>query len=142
MNRIQMRRVRATFDEVRPCGPALIAQVIRSLREHHSAMRSFLKGESGAHSATLFATLEQIVRNAERFDTLEGPLGALGAKAAAVGLKPPHYALVREELIVAMANLLGDTWTDAVENDWRQLLDACAGAMLAAPAAAAVRKAA
>lgn len=130
MNRIQVHRVRETFGFMKPCGAALIAQVLRNLAESKPAIRALFPEDPALVSKPFFDTLGQIVRNVDRFERLEESLGELGAKAAAAGFVPKHYGVVRDELLSAMASLMGDHWTAEVEGDWTELLDAVSGAML------------
>ena len=137
MNRIQLNQVRASLEWFRPCGPALVAQVVRQLADNHPRVRAFLPDDTSTWHARWFATLAQVVANLHTFQAVEGGLGVLGTRAAARGVTPAHMAVVRDELLVAMSRLAGEDWTDALHEAWTTTLDAAIGAMIhTAPATA------
>ncbi len=142
MNRIEIHRVRSSLDWFRPCGAALVAQAVRQVADNHPGVRSRLPADTSGWHARWFATLEQVVDNLHSFETLEPGLGVLGRRAGAVGLTPAHMAVLREELVSAMARLAGADWTPSLDAGWRLVLDAIIGAMLHERPAAAVKRAA
>jgi hemoglobin-like flavoprotein len=135
MQRPQIRRVKQSFDWMRPCGPALVAQVLRKLEERHPDTRALFPAQAKLNKR-LFATLEQVVGHLHRYQVLEPALAEAGRDAMARGARPEDFAKVREEMIDAMARLAGEDWTTELDHDWRLVLDAMAGAMLAGDDAA------
>jgi hemoglobin-like flavoprotein len=142
MNRIEVHRVRKSLDWFRPCGPALVAQTVRQLADNHPSVRSRLPSDTSAWHARWFATLEQVVDNLYSFHTLEPGLSVLGSRAARVGLTPAHMAIIRDELLLAMARLAGDDWSPSLHAGWTTVLDALIGALLHERTAHTVRVAA
>ena len=142
MNRIHVHSVRSSLDWFRPCGAALVAQTVRQVADNHPEVRSRLPANTSGWHARWFATLEQVVDNLHNFQSLEPGLSVLGKRAAAAGVTPLHMAVLRDELIVAMARLAGDDWTDALHAAWSTVLDAVIGAMLHERQAMSGRKAA
>jgi hemoglobin-like flavoprotein len=82
----------------------------------------------------LAASLALIVRNLRTLDVLEESLRELGANHARVGVRPEHYPLVRDCMLFAFAETLGDAWTNELRDDWTRLLDVIASHMLAGAA--------
>jgi len=142
MNRRQLQNLRDSFDWFAPCGPALIAKVMRNLTDNHPGVRAMFPEEAGPLNERIFATLGQVVRNIERFHKLEGPLGQIGTRCACEGANAAHYRIMREELISVMAELSGADWTDELARDWRDVLEAVSGAMMAGAVMEEIRKAA
>jgi hemoglobin-like flavoprotein len=130
MNRIQAHRVRTSLKWFRPCGPALIARVLRNLGYKHPGVRALFPEDSAQLNKQLFDTLTQVVRSLPHFQRLEEPLMALGVKAAAAGANPAHYRIVRNELLSTMAELADVDWSEELAKDWALVLDAVAGVML------------
>lgn len=131
MDRIQAHLVRSSLDDFSPCGPALIATVIRNLGDHYPDLRGLFPDDTSRYHARWFATLQQVARFCDTFHRLEKPLGDLGRQAAAQGASAAHYRIVRDELLRAMADLAGDAWTAQTADSWSTLLDGVTGAMLA-----------
>jgi hemoglobin-like flavoprotein len=130
MNRIQVHRIRSSFEWFRPCGPAMIARVFRELGDHNPGVRALFPEDTARLNVRLFETLGQVVKALPRFHSLEEALMELGAKAAQAGAHPGHYGIVRDELLSTMSQLAGNDWTEELANDWTLVLDAVSGAMM------------
>ncbi len=142
MLRKNIERLRASYKWFAPCGPALIATVLRNLGDYHPGVRALFPEDTSHLHRRFFETLGQVVKSIHRFHSLEAPLADLGRRAAAEGANPGTYRIVRDELLTVMAELAGDDWTQALAEDWEQLLDAMIGAMLAGTMPEELRKAA
>ncbi|MDX2131049.1 MAG: globin domain-containing protein [Planctomycetota bacterium] len=130
MTQADWRQVRASLAELEPCGPALVAMVVRRLGDTTPEVRAMLPADTSALHARWFATLRQVVEHADRFGKVAGPLADLGRRAHRAGARAGHYRAGRDELLRAMAELSGDSWSLPVERAWAELLDAAIGAML------------
>lgn len=130
MNRIQTHRIQSTFKLFEPCGEAFIALVLLRLADKHPHVRRLFPQDTAKLHSVFFATLKQIVRNIDRFSSLEGPLMKLGTDAQAVGATAIAYSTIKVELLATMRELAAEAWTEQSEADWRTALDAVVGAML------------
>jgi len=130
MQRPQIRRVRESFEWMRPCGPALVAQVLRKLGDKHPDTRALFP-DGPDLNRRLFATIEQVVGHLHRYQVLEPALAEAGRDALQRGARPEDFQAVREEMMDAMAKLAGEDWTSDLDADWRLVIDSVAGAMLA-----------
>lgn len=130
MNRVQVQRVRESFEWFRPCGPAMVARVLRQLDDRAPGVRALFPQDCSKHNQRFFETLSQVVRRADKFHKLEAPLMELGVQAYRAGANPAHYRIVRTELLRAMAELAGEDWSAELEAEWTLLLEAVSGAML------------
>jgi hemoglobin-like flavoprotein len=137
MDKIRLHRLRVSFESFRPCGPAMVAMVMRRLGDRRPGIRALFPEDTSRLNARLFDTLRQIVKRADRFHSLEAGLMELGGRALAAGANTAHYGLVRDEVLVVMAELAGEDWTESLQEDWTLLLDAISGAMLRGGVAAA-----
>src|SRR5262245_32152455 len=105
MNRIQLQRIRASAAWFEPCGPAMIARVMRNLSDRRPGVRALFPDDSARLNKRSFETLMQVVENLHRFQRLEAPLMELGARARQAGLTAAHYRVIRDELLLTMAEL-------------------------------------
>jgi len=64
------------------------------------------------------AELEEIIRSIRSFEKFSGNTQALGARHRRYGVRPPHYALMGEALLSALASALGLRWTDDLAAAW------------------------
>jgi len=108
----------------------MIARVMRNLGDTNPGVRALFPEDTAHLNRGFFETLGQVVKRFETFQRLEGPLMALGVRAAAAGANPGHYPVIRNQLLATMAELSGDDWTPKLAADWGQVLDAISGAML------------
>jgi len=76
------------------------------------------------------ASLALIVRNLRFLDAIEQSLRELGRHHARNGVRPQHYAVVRDAMLFALAQTLGEAWTDQMSDDWGRLLDVISRKML------------
>lgn len=120
----------------------MVAQALRTLEDAHPDTRALLPDVQAQPQLPkkLFATLDQLVRNAHRFGSIEPALAEAGAACRARGLSASDLAIARDCLLDAMAMLSGSDWTDQLEQEWRFVLDAALGAMIAGEAINPVRQ--
>lgn len=142
MNRRDGRRIRESFEWFAPCGPAMIAMMMRKLSDRNAHVRGLFPPDAEAVNRTIFETLRQVVTRIDRFETLERPLAELGIRCAKAGATAADYAVVRDELLSVMEEIGGDDWDHRLGQEWREVLDAVAGAMLAGAVRGAERLAA
>jgi len=142
MNHREVERVKASFGWFAPCGPAMIAKVMRNLADTHPGLRAMFPDDTAAVNTKIFSTLGQVVGSMGRFHKLEVPLGVLGAHCAREGANAGHYTIFRDELMAVMEDLAGEDWDAQLSRDWMELLDAVTGAMLAGAITEQMRKAA
>jgi hemoglobin-like flavoprotein len=142
MNRRDGKRIRESFEWFAPCGPAMIAMMMRKLSDRNVHVRGMFPPDAEAVNRTMFETLRQVVTRIDRFETLERPLAELGIRCAKAGATAADYAVVRDELLSVMEEIGGDDWDHRLSQEWREVLDAVAGAMLAGAVRGAERLAA
>lgn len=130
MNSIAAHRVKLSFEWFVPCGAGLIAKVMRNLADNQPGVRALFPEETAELNRRLFSTLGQVVRGLDNFDSLRRPLGMLGVNCAREGANTGHYSVVKNELLMVMAELAGEDWTPELAALWDQLLEAVTGAMV------------
>lgn len=138
---LRLAELRAQFEVVRPCGPAMIAMALVTIRDADPELFARLgvdHDDPSTDAQLLFATLDQIVANVHRFHVLEAPLARAGRQARGRGLTRADFVTLRSALLLALSGLLADEWTTHTHARWRLLADAVIGAMLAGAHATAI----
>lgn len=130
MDRASMQLVKSSFEWFVPCGPAMIAQVMRRLCDEHPGVRAMFPPQTEELNKRIFATLGQVARNVDRFGSLQFPLAQLGVICQREGANSGHYIIFKDMLLSVMADLAGEDWTPRVSKSWSQTLDAAMAAMV------------
>jgi len=131
MNRRDGKRIRESFEWFVPCGPAMVAMMMRKLSDKNSHVRNMFPPDCETVNRRIFETLRQVVDHIDHFESLERPLAELGVRCAKAGARAADYAVVRDEMLAVMAEIGGGDWDFRLSQEWREVLDAVAGAMLA-----------
>jgi hemoglobin-like flavoprotein len=131
MNPLHLSLIRTSYQWFRPCGPAMVAKVLRELADGDPELGALFATDDPRRAERFFKTLGQVVRFAHEFERLEPALAELGRSAAYAGASARHYTIARNQLLANMAELAGDDWSDDLRNAWEGLLLAAGGAMLA-----------
>lgn len=131
MNPLHLSLIRTSYQWFRPCGPAMIAKVLRELADNDPELGVLFATEDPRRAERFFRTLGQLVRFAHEFERLEPALAEIGKQAALAGASPRHYTVARNQLLDTMAELAGEDWSDELRSAWEGLLMAAGGAMLA-----------
>jgi hemoglobin-like flavoprotein len=102
------------------------------LFEARPDVRPLFQANLDAQRQHLAAALALIVRNLPMLDALEEPLGELGARHAALGVRPEHYPPVRDAMLASISDALSRTGdrTTELTDDWRRLIDRISTLML------------
>jgi hemoglobin-like flavoprotein len=130
MNPLHLSLIRTSYQWFRPCGPAMVAKVLRELADGDPELGVLFATEDRRRAERFFRTLGQVVRHAHEFERLEPSLEELGRAAAHAGASPRHYAIARTHLLATMAELAGEDWNEDLHRAWEGLLLAVGGAML------------
>ncbi len=142
MDRASMRLVQTSFEWFVPCGPAMIAQVMRRLCDEQPGVRAMFPEDTAHLNKRIFATLGQIAKSVNCFGSLMFPLTHLGSICGREGANAGHYIIFKDTLLTVMAELAGDDWTPKVHNAWNQTLDAVMAAMIVGAVHEELRRAA
>ncbi len=81
-------------------------------------------------SEKMGATLAFVVQQLRSPEALRVPLQELGARHKEYGAKREHYVIVVEELVGAMADVAGPSWTEDDTADWALALRLVSDQML------------
>jgi hemoglobin-like flavoprotein len=76
------------------------------------------------------AELDEIMRSIRSFDDFRESTRALGARHRGYGVRAPHYALMGEALLAALAHALGPQWTEDLALAWTLAYNMTAESMM------------
>jgi hemoglobin-like flavoprotein len=80
--------------------------------------------------ARFAAELDEIVHSMRSMDDFESEVRALGERHQGYGVRAPHYRLMGQALLGALAAALGERWTAEVEEAWSLAYNLTAETML------------
>jgi hemoglobin-like flavoprotein len=78
----------------------------------------------------LFSSLVMVIENLRRPDAVAESLNALGKRHVGYGVSPTHYYAVTSTLLDTIKEMLGDDWTDSVQEAWTDGLEAVSRTMM------------
>lgn len=133
----ELELVHATFTRVEDTD-ALAAMFYRRLFALEPSLRSLFKGDMEDQGQKLVTTLAMAVNGLRKLELLAPALEMLGRRHVAYGVKDEHYPIVRRALVDALAESLGDTFTNDARAAWENAYDTIAGTMRRAAAGATV----
>lgn len=119
-----------SFQALAPQGEQLVAAFYDRLFETHPAVRPMFSDDMTAQKKALLGALVLTVNNLRKPDVLLPTLKKLGARHAHLGVQEAHYGVVRDTLLVVMADLAGDLWSADLTAAWTAVLNVVAGTML------------
>jgi nitric oxide dioxygenase len=136
------RRVAASFDRMAGKLDFMVEGFYRRLFERNPEVRKLFSADMTRQREHLGATLAIVARNMIHLDILREPIMELGAQHVGFGARPEHYPLVREAMLDAIGEAMGDGWTEQLRQDWLEALNDIIALMLRGGVTAAIDAAA
>ncbi len=128
---LDFEALEVSFAAVAPDAKRLVARFYEELFERHPAVVPLFEGsDMKSQRAKLLAALKLVIANVRHMDALQPALQELGQRHQEYGAEPEHYIAVADVLIVVMAEIAGDQWTEQMQQAWRGALNAIVGIML------------
>jgi hemoglobin-like flavoprotein len=125
----QVTLVIESVDVLRPRMPEVAADFYRRLFELAPQLRELFHKDLATQTVKFARELDEIVAVIPAFEKFEGRTAALGRRHAGYGVRASHYELVRQALLAALDNALGDAFTDATREAWLTAFGLVAEAM-------------
>jgi hemoglobin-like flavoprotein len=94
------------------------------------AARRLFTTDLAAQRQKFVEQLRTIVEAVSDLDSFVGETTRLGARHAEYGARPSHYRDAGEALLTALAEALGEDWTDEHRAAWAQAYDLIAETMM------------
>lgn len=88
------------------------------LFQRHPAMRTLFPEDMVQQHAHFNVALAIIVSNVDYLGALVEPLGELGLRHAAYGVRKEDYAEFRDILLQLLADCAGERWSPQLREDW------------------------
>ncbi len=141
MNTTNIQHIRTAFNAAMFRGPDLAEGFFARLFEAQPVIRSLFAPDASQRDRDVLAALSVLVKNLHRLDAIAPLLEDAGARCQRAGVQPHHFGVAREALLGALKDVLGPKWTDDLEADCREALDAAASIMIRAGGRARLRAA-
>ena len=141
MNQESTERILASYEQIAPRVDDMVASFYRRLFDVCPEARALFKKDMAVQRQHLAATLAILVRNLPFLDVLDQPFMELGIQHVYFGASPEQYPVVRNSLLEALGEALGDRWTPQLRQDWTELLDHVVRVMLTGATQYALRAA-
>jgi hypothetical protein len=131
MHPVRLQRIRATFAQIEPCGPAFIARALEGIRSVVPDVDQLLQGYDASEvNGRAWCAFRKVVMGIGTFRSIENALVALGVQAGRRGFEPAHLFAARTQFLRTLGELLGEEWMPQVRRDWSLVLAGVSGAML------------
>ena len=124
------RRITASYDAIADRIDPMVAGFYRRLFERVPEVQALFKRDMTIQREHLAASLALIARNIEHLDILAEPLMILGVEHVGFGAKPPQYLIVRDAMLDALGEALGEQFSPQMRADWFEALNQVIALML------------
>ena len=131
MNAERKRLVQTSWHAIVPNHDRVASRFYERLFENDPGAAALFGRTNMTEQRVKFVTmLGGIVRNLDLPEDLIPLVSALGRRHVDYGVRPIHYDRVREALFAALADELGDRFTDDVRDAWEEAYALLTGVML------------
>ena len=128
---LQVELLEQSFAAVAPRGDELVEVFYRNLFADYPEVKPLFENiEMAEQKKKLLASLQLVVENLRRPETLVPALENLGANHVGYGAKEEHYPAVGATLLKSLAEIAGDAWNDSLDSAWSEAYEAISGYML------------
>jgi len=131
MTHNQLLLVKQSWKLLREIDPALLGDVFyERLFMHYPGLRSMFKGPMESQYQKFVDMLSIIVARLDRPETIAGEIRQLARSHEGYGVKPEHYAPVKESLLWTLEQGLGNDWNGELRQAWEACYDSLTQLML------------
>ncbi len=132
----QIALVQSSFERVGPDLPDLATRFYQELFGQNPALRPLFTTDLALQKVRFAEKLTEIVRAFPRLPELLGHTRALGARHVGYGVRVADYETVRDALLGALADILGDSFDAPTREAWMTAYNLVAETMLEGAASA------
>ncbi len=108
------------FASIVPKASELTTVFYTHLFKNHPELRPMFPTEMAVQKKKLGASLALVVANLRNPKVLTASLGELGIRHIDYNVKREHYPIIGKNLLVTLAEISGDQWTEELEEAWAQ----------------------
>jgi hemoglobin-like flavoprotein len=135
------RRIAESYDQIAHLANRMVTSFYEKFFRACPEVRALFREDMTIQKEHLAATLALVARNIEHLDILQEPIMLLGIQHVGFGARAHQYLIVRDLLLEALAEVLGDKWTDQLRADWYEALNLIIELMLRGGVVAATEEA-
>lgn len=134
-----LQAIESSFQLLAPRGEELVQRFYGMLFSRHPKLRGMFPKDMTNQKQKLLSSIVLVVRNIRQPEKLLQPLRDMGARHSGYGVRPEHYAVVRDTLLDVMAEMAGQAWNAELRQAWTQALDTVSSVMQEGQRAAATQ---
>ncbi len=130
LNSQEKRAIQRTFELIVPLADTFAVLFYDRFFSLEPAARSLFKGNMASQREKVMDMLSLTVRGLDEPYKTKPELHNLGQRHMTYRVEDWHYPLMNEAIVWALAECLGDRFTDEIRSGWTQALDSLADTML------------
>lgn len=127
-----MTAVRASFARIEDCADDVARSFYERLFAERPSVRPLFNDDLSEQRVKLMRTLALVVNNLSEFERVRPLVEALGRRHLSYGVQSDHYDVVGVALLSALADGLGEHFTDDVRAAWTKVYGQVADIMIEA----------
>ena len=128
----QIQLVQESFEKMYPQADAISQRFYEHLFRIDPSMKPLFRTDIQSQSRKFMAMVRVTVKGLSRLDQIHPALVEMGARHIHYGVEDMHYEPMKEALLLAFHEELGESFTPEVEQAWNDAYDLMAEAMLSA----------
>src|SRR5215213_8823252 len=129
----QINLIKNSWEKVKKMDATLVGDVFYSkLFSETPELQSLFRSPRLEQANKLMTTLAVIVAQLEQLDKMTHAIEQLAIRHVKYGVKPEHYKLVGTALLWSLERLLGQHWSESLEEAWETCYNLLAQTMIEA----------
>ena len=136
----QKMLVRSSFEMLAPDTDTLAARFYGRLFEIDPSLRPMFTISIRQQGRKFMDMLHSVVQSLDQLDEVVKVVWQLGKRHGGYGVQEAHYDTVREALLWAIAQQLGEQYTPAMEAAWKEIYNLMATTMKQAAAEGSISR--
>lgn len=125
-----VQRLQMNFKSLEPRIDALITRFYETLFRESPHIRSLFPADMTKQQRHMTQAILLVAKNIENLSSLREPLVAMGAGHARYGVTSEHFPIVRDAMLVALAEVSAGRWSEELHADWTRAFDTVTGYMI------------
>ncbi|MCH2037589.1 MAG: globin domain-containing protein [Rickettsiales bacterium] len=121
--------VQQSMEKVIPLSDTVASIFYDTLFNIDPSLKALFKHDMEQQKRKLMVSLDMIVKGLDQIDMILPAIEKLAIKHVSYGVKPEHYTLVGNALLITLQEVLGDDFTPALRAAWIEAFRTLATAM-------------
>ena len=115
---LNVELLESSFNLLAPKAGELVTRFYDRLFQEHPELRSMFPDQMDEQKKHLGAALAMVVGNLRQPEKLRQAIADLGIRHIGYGVQRAHYPVVGQTLLVTLAEVAGEAWSDELEKAW------------------------